>query len=170
MRLLAVRALVVLALSGACADAPAQRTATGTSVAVGVPTQACVPPRTWQGDGLPARFPERLELPASAVVTDVVEVDAGVVLDGYVARSVPEVLTEFRTLLDDAGLTIEREDDEGREAEVWFAGDDRQGQVLIGNTRCPEGASGFRVIAGFTLDVQPGSGAGAGLIDGEPPG
>ncbi len=167
MRLRVLPALVVLAL-GACGNAPVQRTATGTSVAVGVPAEPCVPPRTWQGDGLPARFPERLELPASAVVTDVVEVDAGVVLDGYVDRPVTDVLAEFHVLLDDADLTVEREDDEGREAEVWFSGGDHQGQVLISSTRCPEGASGFRVIAGFSLDVQPGSGAGAEAMDAEP--
>lgn len=163
-------ALAIVLLGAGCSTAPDQRTATGTSVAVGVPTEACVPPRTWQGDTLPARFPERLKLPASAVVTDVIEVEAGVVLDGYVERPVSQVVEEFRGLLDDAELAVEREDDEGREAELWFADAERQGQVLIGATRCPEGASGFRVIAGFTLDIEPGSGAGAEAIDGEPAG
>lgn len=119
MVLRALLALLLLAL-GACADAPAQRTATGTSVAVGVSTEACVPPPTWQGEGLPTGFPQRLRLPDSAVVTDVVEVPAGVVVDGYVERPVHAVLAEFHALLHDAGLRVEREDDEGREAEVWF--------------------------------------------------
>jgi len=163
-------ALAVLVLGGACASAPPQRTANGDSVAVGVPVEACVPPRTWQGDGLPERFPERLRLPEAAVVTDVVEVQAGVVLDGYVGRPVPSVLDEFRRALDAADLAVEREDDEGREAELWFTDGQRQGQVLISKTRCPEGATGFRVIAGFSLDVEPGSGAGAAVLDGESPG
>lgn len=159
--------LVVLVLDGACASAPPQRTAIGDSVAVGIPAEACVPPRTWQGDGLPDRFPERLRLPEAAVVTDVVEVEAGVVLDGYVGRPVPSVLADFRRVLDAAELAVEREDDEGREAELWFTDGQRQGQVLISKTRCPEGATGFRVIAGFSLDVEPGSGAGAAVLNDE---
>lgn len=125
----------------------------GRSVAVDVDTGPCTPPAAWEG-ALPAGFPD-LGLPAGAVVTTVVEVPAGVVVEGYAPGEVREVLSEFRGLLAAGDFTVQREDDEGREAEVWFTGGDRQGQVLLSGTRCPEDASGFRVVSGFQLPVTP---------------
>lgn len=156
----AALALLLLAVSG-CASAQAVPSDTqGVSVAVGLPTGPCSPPAPYDGT-VPQLFPEGLDLPAAATLTDVVELPAGVVVEGYAPGSVGELLEQFRGLLAAGDFRVDRLDDEVREAEVWFTGSDRQGQVVLSATRCPDGASGFRVISGFQYDITPGSGRGA---------
>lgn len=124
-----------------CSGGPTTRE--GISVAAdGGSAPPCDPPPAYDGQVM---LPPGLDLPDTAVVTDVVDVPAGVVVSGYTEGDPSSLVVDFSERIAGAGLTVDLVDDELREAEVYFSGD-TQGQVRLGRTNCPADSSAFAVI------------------------
>jgi hypothetical protein len=78
------------------------------------------------------------ELSDLAEPTDVVERDGYLVISARAAGEIPELAIAFQHVVTDAGFDIAGTDDEGFEAEVFFArGNIAAGQVVLSESACP---------------------------------
>jgi len=78
------------------------------------------------------------ELSDLAEPTDVVERDGYLVISARAAGEIPELAIAFQHVVTDAGFDIAGTDDEGFEAEVFFArGNTAAGQVVLSESACP---------------------------------
>ena len=87
-------------------------------------------------DPLPRDFPQP---PPGAVLTAV----APVQVTGRVDAEVEQVLAHFQAAVDAAGYIVQREEDEGRSAQLAFFGARNEGSIVIAAVGCPRGSTGF---------------------------
>lgn len=99
------------------------------------PGATCVPSSPVAAP-LPAGYPE---LPAGAELTEVADEQ----VSGRVVGEVEQVLEHFRSAVDRAGYVVQREEDEGRSAQLGFFGVGGTGTATIAALTCPSGSTGF---------------------------
>lgn len=128
-------ALALLAAAGCSGDATPKSTATGTATCAEAPTPA--PALT----GALAAF----DLTGVATPIGVTTEDGFLVLTARAEGSVQDLTTEFLAVVEEAGFDVAGSDDEGFEAEVFFAaGKVAAGQVILTSSSCP-GAVDVRI-------------------------
>lgn len=134
---------MLITVAGACSSERPTSAETGRSI---VESAAPCPTPSWLG-GLPASFPAQLALPREAQLTSLLERGGYTLATGHAPGSVPAVLAHFREAVAGAGYVVEREEDEGRGAQLAFFGATAEGSVTIARSRCPPGATAFTVTA-----------------------
>ena len=123
--------LVALLLAG-CAPQPPSAVDGESRVEPGV---TCAPASPVAA-ALPSGYPEP---PAGAELTEVTDGQ----VSGRVVGEVEQVLEHFRSAVDRAGYVVQREEDEGRSAQLGFFGVAGSGTATLAALTCPSGSTGF---------------------------
>jgi hypothetical protein len=141
-------ALVLVATAllagGACGgDKDDERSAAGRSVAdADTSTTICDTSATAP---VPSELSEGLRPPSSDAVRTATATADKVVLVVSSPAAVDDVLERYKSAVPAAGFTIDDEDDEGREAELFFSMDGRKGSLLIKRSDCPPGSTSYQL-------------------------
>ncbi len=94
-------------------------------------------------DPMPSFYPSGLTLPPGAVVTQSAERGPIATITGYVPGPLDAVFAKFRASIERAALPIEREDNEGFEAEYFFGTQTLQGVLRVVEEPCLPGKTVF---------------------------
>jgi hypothetical protein len=137
--------LVACALAtGACGDGDGDKESEeGRSVAdADTPTTVCDTSATAP---VPTELAEALRPPSTDTIRTA---DASGGKDVLVVPSqekVDDVLQRYKAAVPSQGFAIDSEDDEGREAELYFSKGGRKGSLLIKMSSCPPGSTSYQL-------------------------
>jgi hypothetical protein len=139
--------LLVLCLpmvAGACGgDDPSKE---GKSVADPDAAAApCASTTTVAAGDIPAAVPAGLRPAPGDTVTRAAATGGASEVEVTTTQSVDDVFHRYKAALAGAGFKVDKEDDEGREAELYFSNGSRKGSVLITRTNCPPGATRYKL-------------------------
>jgi hypothetical protein len=139
----AVLALVAsVVLVGACGDRR-ESSEEGKSVAdPDASTTVCDPSATAT---VPAELDEALKPPSTDTVRTASTSDGKAVIVVQSPEAVDDVFARYKAALPSAGYAIDDEDDEGREAELYFSKGGRKGSLLIKRSDCPPGSTRYQL-------------------------
>jgi hypothetical protein len=131
--------LLLAGCGGGNGDNGARGAAAGESKVVGT-VPGCVPPQTKPVTDEASRLPQGLTLPEGALIAEEKDDKAGHTLVVQTPSTVSAMQKRYRAELKAAGYTIQKEDDEGHEAELFFMlKDGRKAVVQQVKPKCPTG-------------------------------
>ncbi|MBA2608697.1 MAG: hypothetical protein H0U92_07150 [Actinobacteria bacterium] len=136
----AIAAIAVAATAGGGKDSTE-----GKSVEAPGSPVACTPPSSVAPDAVPASLAAGLRPAPPDIVTSASSSNGNVVLEASSSASVNEVFERYKSALVAAGFTVDDEDNEGREAELFFSSGGRKGSLLIARRNCPPGSTGYKL-------------------------
>lgn len=129
------RLLVLVALLTACGGERPLVVEGESTVESGLPCSPASP----VGEASPESLPS---LPPGSVLT-LVGPDTAT---GRVEQRIEDVVAHFRTAFDRAGYVVQREEDEGRSAQLAFFGNAGTATLTVAELTCPSGSTGFTVV------------------------
>ncbi len=136
----AIAAIAVAATAGC-----SKNSREGKSVEAPGSTVACTPPLSVAADAVPAALAAGLRPAPPDVVTSASSSNGNVVLEASTTASVNRIFERYKAALVAAGFAVNHEDNEGREAELFFSSGGRKGSLLIARRDCPPGSTGYKL-------------------------